>query len=194
MSRNLWSSFRIRTCICKQGVSRALQVFAGMPALTQRSNAKIQRHYSFLKPRTCKNLKRKPLRRFQENVINVILWEKSWEHLRMFIRSLPGHMRSIKLAFSVTVLTLDSKAKFFPKFKTLLSESFGGNCARAPRLTAVWLNCVPSTRSTWFSFAPSNEYFAKRPSLIKKETLHSNTGCRNMRERANEHPLLRAFK
>ena len=66
----------------------------------------------------------------------------------MSITKCPGHMRSLKLNFSATVLTLGLKAKIFEnfrKFKTLLSESFGGNCARAPRLTAV---CVgPGQRS-----------------------------------------------
>ena len=53
----------------------------------------------------------------------------------MSISKFPGHMRSTKLNFSATVLTLDLKAKIFEK--TTLSESFAGNCARAPRLTAV---------------------------------------------------------
>ena len=56
----------------------------------------------------------------------------------MSITKCPGHIRILKLNFSATVLTLGLKAKI-RKFKTLLSESFGGNCARAPRLTAVWV-------------------------------------------------------
>ena len=56
----------------------------------------------------------------------------------MSITKCPGHMRSLKLNFSVTkVLTLGLKSENVRKFKTLLSESFGGNCAHAPRLTAV---------------------------------------------------------
>ena len=51
----------------------------------------------------------------------------------MSITKRPGH----KLNFSATVLTLGLKAKIFENLR-LLSESFGGNCARAPRLTAVW--------------------------------------------------------
>ena len=50
----------------------------------------------------------------------------------MSICKFPGHIRSTKLNLSATVFILGLKAK------TLLSESFGGNCARAPRLTAVW--------------------------------------------------------
>ena len=61
----------------------------------------------------------------------------------MSITKCPGHMRSLKLNFSATVLTLGLKAKIVDNFKTSLSESFGGNCARAPRLTAVW----PTQRS-----------------------------------------------
>ena len=61
-------------------------------------------------------------------MIKIVLGEKitSWEDFRMSITKCPGHMRSLKLNFSATVLTLGLKA------------SFGGNCARAPRLTAVW--------------------------------------------------------
>ena len=51
----------------------------------------------------------------------------------MSISKFPGHMRIINLKFSATVLTLGLKAKI----KTLLSERFGGNSARARRLTAV---------------------------------------------------------
>ena len=51
----------------------------------------------------------------EENVIKVALWEKisSWESLRMSISNFPCHMRSIKLNFSATVLTLDLKATIF---------------------------------------------------------------------------------
>ena len=69
----------------------------------------------------------------------------------MSISRFPGHMRSIKLNFSATVLILGLKAKLFEKLNTLLSESFGGNCARAPRLTAVWyrvVSCPRTQRST----------------------------------------------
>ena len=55
----------------------------------------------------------------------------------MSITKCPGHMRSLKLNFSATVLTLDLKAKNFRKFKTV-KRNFEENCARAPRLTAVW--------------------------------------------------------
>ena len=44
----------------------------------------------------------------------------------MSITKFPGHMRSLKLNVSATVLTLGLKAKTFEKFKTLLSESFVG--------------------------------------------------------------------
>ena len=56
----------------------------------------------------------------------------------MSITKCPGHMRSLKLNFSATVLTLGLKAKIFENLR-LLSEGFGENWARAPRLTAVWL-------------------------------------------------------
>ena len=46
----------------------------------------------------------------------------------MSITKCPGHMRSLKLKFSATVLTLGLESKNFRKFKTLLSESFGWNC------------------------------------------------------------------
>ena len=60
------------------------------------------------------------------------------------------YMRSIKLKFSATVLTLGLKAKVFENLRLCyLSESFGGNCARAPRLTAVWFG---STRAFVFNF------------------------------------------
>ena len=55
----------------------------------------------------------------------------------MSISKFPGHMQSTELNFSSTVVALGLKAKIFGNFKTLLSESFGGNCARAPRLIAV---------------------------------------------------------
>ena len=53
----------------------------------------------------------------------------------MSITECPGHMRSLKLNFSATVLNMGLKAKIL---RLLLSESFGWNCARATRLTAVW--------------------------------------------------------
>ena len=52
----------------------------------------------------------------------------------MSITKCPGHMRSLKLNFSATVLTLGLKAKIFENLRLY----FGENCARAPRLTAVW--------------------------------------------------------
>ena len=60
----------------------------------------------------------------------------------MFISKFPGHMRSTKLNFSATVSTLGLKAKIFGNLR-LLSESFGANCAPAPRLTAVWHMIMP---------------------------------------------------
>ena len=54
----------------------------------------------------------------------------------MPISKFPGDMRSTKLNFLATVLTLGLKAKTFDTLR-LLSESFGGNCTRVPRLTAV---------------------------------------------------------
>ena len=60
-------------------------------------------------------------------------------------------MRSIKLNFSATLLTLDLKAKNFRKLKTLLSESFGGNYARALSLTAVWSPVVIVPQTTFFA-------------------------------------------
>ena len=66
----------------------------------------------------------------------------------MSITKCPGHMRSLKLNFSFGL-----ESEKFRQFKTLLSESLGGNCARAPRLTAVCcaVACVQpsvSSRST----------------------------------------------
>ena len=56
----------------------------------------------------------------------------------MSITKCPGHMRSLKLNVSATVLTLGLKAKIFENLR-LCQAKFGKNCARAPRLTAVWL-------------------------------------------------------
>ena len=61
----------------------------------------------------------------------------------MSISKFSGHIRSTKLNFLATLLALGLKVKKFQKFKTLVSESFGGKCARAPRLIAVWL--LPSS-------------------------------------------------
>ena len=47
----------------------------------------------------------------------------------MSISKFPGHMRSAKLTFSATVLTLG--------LKDFVKRKICGNCARAPRLTAV---------------------------------------------------------
>ena len=63
----------------------------------------------------------------------------------MSITKCPGHMRSLKLNFSATVLTLGLKAKSFENLR-LLSESFGWNCARATRLTAVWTGAWAGAR------------------------------------------------
>ena len=52
-------------------------------------------------------------------------------------------MQSIKLNFSANV-KFGLESENFRKFKTLLSESFGGNCVRPPRLTAV---CQPCNRT-----------------------------------------------
>ena len=75
----------------------------------------------------------------------------------MSISRFPGHMRSIKLNFSAIVLTLGLKAKIYEdlrKFKTLLSESFGWNCARATRLTAV---CTGTKTSKTQRILPTRE-------------------------------------
>ena len=56
----------------------------------------------------------------------------------MAISKFPDRMRSVKLNFSATVLILDLKATIFENLR-LLSICFGGNCARAPRLTAACL-------------------------------------------------------
>ena len=54
----------------------------------------------------------------------------------MSISKFPGHLRSMKLNSTATVLILGLKAKILENLR-LLSESFGGNYAHAPRLTAV---------------------------------------------------------
>ena len=54
-----------------------------------------------------------------------------WESLMMSISKFSGHMRSTKIIFSANVLTL--------RLKGIIFESFGGNCARAPPLAAVWI-------------------------------------------------------
>ena len=41
----------------------------------------------------------------------------SWEDLRMSITKCPGHMRSLKLNFSATVLTLGLKVKIFENLR-----------------------------------------------------------------------------
>ena len=82
-----------------------------------------------------KNLKRKCARRLYENAVKVALENNitSWKTERMTISKLSRHIRRTKLKFSVTVLTLDLEATPFRN-----TESFGGNSARAPHLTAVW--------------------------------------------------------
>ena len=99
-------------------------LFSRIPP-TQRSNAKIQRHFQFLPPRTSYKFEEKPAKLLKTNVIKIVLGEKitSWESLRMSISKFSGHVQSIK---------------------PLLSESFGGNCARAPRLTAVCILPLPT--------------------------------------------------
>ena len=59
----------------------------------------------------------------------------------MSITKCPGHMRSLKLNFSATVLTLGLKAKIFENLR-LCKRKLWGNCARAPRLAAVRLRAV----------------------------------------------------
>ena len=78
-----------------------IQLFIHYMACTQ----KIQCHFRFLPPWT---LQRKPVRLLQEDVIKVVLWEKitSCESLGMSISNFSGHMQSIKLNISATVLTL----------------------------------------------------------------------------------------
>ena len=91
-----------------------------------------------LSPWTLQEFEEKTCWTFVRKCYKIVLWERitSWESLRMSISKFPGRVRSIKLNFSVTVLTLGLKAKIFKNLRLLLS--FGGNCARAPRLTAVW--------------------------------------------------------
>ena len=49
----------------------------------------------------------------------------------MSINKFSGHLRSMKLYFSATVLTLGLKAKNFENFEFVFeNESFGGNCRR----------------------------------------------------------------
>ena len=47
--------------------------------------------------------------------------------------------------FRANVLNFGLESENFRQFKTLLSESFEGNCARAPRLTAVWAQAGPAS-------------------------------------------------
>ena len=70
-----------------------------------------------------KRLKRKPARLLGQNVMKIVLGKKitRWESLGMSISKFPGHMRSTKLTFSATVLTLDLKEKIFENLR-LLSE------------------------------------------------------------------------
>ena len=88
---------------------------------TQRSNAKTQRHFCFRRLELRKSLTRKTVRLLWENVIKIVLWEKitNWEYFRMSITKFPGHI-----------------------------ESFGGNCPRAPRLTAVCRRTNHAERSS----------------------------------------------
>ena len=62
----------------------------------------------------------------------------------MSITKCPGHMRSLKLDFFSDCLNFGLESENFRKFKALLSKSFRGNCARAPRLTAVSLSTISS--------------------------------------------------
>ena len=85
---------------------------------TQKSNATS----GFCRVELHKSLKRKPARLLYENVIKIVLWEKitSWEDFRMTITKCPGHMWSLKLNFSATVLTLGLKAKIFDNLRLLI--------------------------------------------------------------------------
>ena len=70
----------------------------------------------------------------------------------MSITKFPGHVRSTKLNFLATVLTLGSKARIFG-----LSERFGRNCARAPCLTAVWHSSHGLTGESFPPFCSINQ-------------------------------------
>ena len=51
-------------------------------------------------------------------------------------------MRSIKLNFSTTFRNFGLERENLRKFNALLSERFGEDLTRAPRLTAVWATCI----------------------------------------------------
>ena len=81
------------------------------PLLTQRSSAKIQRYFRFSPPRTLQEFEEKTCETFAGKCYkNSTVREK---YKQGVFEDVPGHMRSTKLSFSATVLTLDLKAKIF---------------------------------------------------------------------------------
>ena len=98
---------------------------------SRRSKAKIQRHFRFSPPLTFQEFEKKTCETFVGKCYKSSPVRGNYKLgvSRMSISKFPGRLPSIKLNFSATVLTLC----------LMLNKSFGGNCARAPRLTAVCL-------------------------------------------------------
>ena len=69
--------------------------------VTQRSNAKIQRHFWLAPLRTSYEVEEKTYKTFVNNVVKIVLGEKitSLESLGMSISKFSGHMRVLSLTF-----------------------------------------------------------------------------------------------
>ena len=74
-------------------------------------------------------------------------------------------------------LNFELESKNFRKFKTLLSESFGWNCARATRLTAVWTrhhSRPQRPRSFWSAPRIATSGLVQRHSVFEWLSKHSS--------------------
>ena len=147
-----WTLF-VWTQLIKLCVPRSTCPSCSRSSPTKRSNAKIQRRFRFSSPRTLQEFEEKTCKTFAGKCYKNSTLRENYKlgvsENSVSVNKFHGHMRGIKLYFSATVFTLGLKAKILEKIKTLFSESFGGNCACHPRLTAVLSSPLRGTSGSW---------------------------------------------
>ena len=100
------------------------------------NNAKIQRHFWFLPPRTLQEFEKKVCDSFVGKCYKSIA---CWEALRMSVSIISwSYAKYVWSIHFSDCLNFGLEIENFRKFKTLLNKRFNGKCTRAPSLTALW--------------------------------------------------------
>ena len=111
----------------------------------QRSNAKIHCHFRFSLPRTLQEFEKKTYETsvgkcYKSSTVRKVI---CWEPLRMSISTFSGHMRSIKLNFSATALTLGFRAKIFENLRLCKAKVLAGTAHVQLDHRLKWRHKIP---------------------------------------------------